>query len=101
MRRTKRFGSWRLMLVSAAMVASASGCATMQNMMPSSSSSKTAASGPPPRVEDCAIVAISSPSRYACNGKVYTSYQLAKWRMAEEKRYVAGLGPSTKGEWIH
>jgi hypothetical protein len=54
-----------------------------------------------PRVEDCAIVSISSPSRYACNGKVYTSFQLAKWRMSEEKRYAAGLGPSTTGEWIH
>ena len=43
-----------------------------------------------PRIEDCAIVSISSPSRYACNGKVYTTFQLAKMRMAEEKKYASG-----------
>jgi hypothetical protein len=33
------------------------------------------------RVQDCAIVAISSPSRYACpDGKVYTSFQLYRAR---------------------
>jgi len=37
------------------------------------------AAEPPPwiRVQDCAIVAISTPPRYACpDGKVYTSYEL-------------------------
>ena len=33
------------------------------------------------RVQDCAIVAISSPSRYACpDGKVYTGTQLYQAR---------------------
>jgi hypothetical protein len=33
------------------------------------------------RVQDCAIVAISTPSRYACpDGKVYTSFQLYRGR---------------------
>jgi hypothetical protein len=33
------------------------------------------------RVQDCAIVAISSPSRWACpDGKVYTSFQLYRSR---------------------
>jgi hypothetical protein len=33
------------------------------------------------RVQDCAIVAISSPSRYHCpDGKVYTSFELARAR---------------------
>ena len=33
------------------------------------------------RVQDCAIVAISSPSRYACpDGKVYTTFQLYRSR---------------------
>jgi hypothetical protein len=33
------------------------------------------------RVQDCAIVAISSPSRYACpDGKTYTSFQLYRGR---------------------
>jgi hypothetical protein len=34
------------------------------------------------RVQDCAIVAISSPSRWACpDGKVYTSFQLYRARV--------------------
>jgi hypothetical protein len=33
------------------------------------------------RVQDCAIVAISSPSRWACpDGKVYTSFELYRAR---------------------
>jgi len=34
------------------------------------------------RVQDCAIVAISTPSRYACpDGKVYTNFQLSRSRL--------------------
>ncbi|HVB17017.1 MAG TPA: hypothetical protein VNF04_10820 [Stellaceae bacterium] len=33
------------------------------------------------RVQDCAIVAISSPTRYACpDGKVYTTFELSRAR---------------------
>jgi len=36
------------------------------------------------RVQDCAIVAISSPTRWACpDGKVYTSFQLSRARTRE------------------
>lgn len=36
------------------------------------------------RVQDCAIVAISSPTRYACpDGKVYTSFELSRARTGE------------------
>jgi len=36
------------------------------------------------RVQDCAIVAISSPSRWACpDGKVYTNFQLSRARTGE------------------
>jgi hypothetical protein len=35
---------------------------------------------PPPLVQDCGLVAISTPARYACNGKTYTSFQLTKIR---------------------
>jgi hypothetical protein len=91
MKRTKRFSSWRLMLVSAAMMASTAGCATIQSTVsPAWTPSQTAGTTQAPRVEDCAIVSISSPTRYACNGKVYTSFQLAKLRMAEEKKYASG-----------
>lgn len=39
-----------------------------------------AKSDPPPRVQDCGIVTISTPNKYICNGKVYTSYQLQQLR---------------------
>jgi hypothetical protein len=69
------------------MVASLAGCG-MTNTSPSSAPAQTAAA---PRVDqDCAIFNISTPTRFACNGKVYTSYQLAKMRMAEEKKYASG-----------
>jgi outer membrane protein OmpA-like peptidoglycan-associated protein len=47
---------------------------------------KEAAVQVPPwiRVQDCALVAISSPSRYACpDGKVYTTFELARARTGE------------------
>ena len=63
----------------------------MQGMAtPAWTPSQTAGSKQIPRVEDCAIVAISSPTKYACNGKVYTSFQLAKLRLDEEKKYASG-----------
>jgi hypothetical protein len=91
MRRTQRVCSWRLILVSAVIIASTAGCATIQSMAtPAWTPSQTAGTRQIPRVEDCAIVGISSPTKYACNGKVYTSFQLAKLRMDEEKKYASG-----------
>ena len=43
-----------------------------------------------PRVQDCGIIAISSPPKYVCGGKVYTATQLAKSRNDEAKKYQAG-----------
>lgn len=46
---------------------------------------KEAAVKVPPwvRVQDCAIVAISTPTRFACpDGKVYTTFELARARAA-------------------
>ncbi len=34
----------------------------------------------PPRVENCAIIAISTPTQFECNGKKYTTVQLADIR---------------------
>jgi hypothetical protein len=50
------------------------------------------ASGPKPipRVQDCAVLNTGTPSRFACNGKVYTSYQLAKLREDEARKYASG-----------
>jgi hypothetical protein len=43
-----------------------------------------------PRVQDCAVLNTGTPSRFACNGKVYTSFQLAKLREDEAKKYASG-----------
>lgn len=47
------------------------------------------AAQPAPRVQDCGVIQTGTPSRFACDGKVYTSYQLAKLREDEAKRYSA------------
>ena len=39
----------------------------------------------PPKVENCAIVTLSTPVLYACDGKVYTEYQLQQLREKAEQ----------------
>jgi hypothetical protein len=85
MRRTKRVGSWRLMLAAAVVIASAAGC-DMLNMSSSATPAATAGTAPPPNVQDCIMMNVSSPSKYVCNGKTYTTFQLATIRMKEEKK---------------
>jgi hypothetical protein len=72
--RSKR-ASAALILLSAPLVFSLSACSSMGMGTESASSSTTASV---PRVQDCGIVGIGSPSKFACDGKVYTSFQLAK-----------------------
>ena len=45
-----------------------------------------AAPTPIPYVENCAEFNVGSPSKFACNGKTYTSFQLAKIREDEAKK---------------
>src|SRR5271155_2025606 len=40
-------------------------------------------SGPTPRSEDCAMIQQATPTKYVCNGKVYTSVQLADIRKGD------------------
>jgi hypothetical protein len=40
----------------------------------------------PPRVEDCGIVTIGSPTKFVCNGKVYTHSQLSQLRQNKNKK---------------
>jgi hypothetical protein len=50
---------------------------------PPAAAAKTASAKPatpPPNILDCGIVSIGSPSKYACNGKVYTSRQITQMR---------------------
>jgi hypothetical protein len=56
------FGSMLLVLI-------CWGCAGYDNPLLSS--------GPHPRVEDCALIQQATPAKYVCNGKTYTSVQLA------------------------
>jgi hypothetical protein len=49
-----------------------------------------AAATPVPRVQDCGVLDAGTPSRFVCDGKVYTSFQLARLREAEAKKYASG-----------
>jgi hypothetical protein len=64
------------------------GCASMQ---PSGRPPQQVADAdrPPQMVQDCGIVSIGSPTKYACNGKTYTSFDLLKLRLAWEKSHGA------------
>ena len=46
--------------------------------------------GPPPKVEDCAITNQGSPTKYVCNGKSYTSFDLSKLREDYKKQQESG-----------
>jgi hypothetical protein len=61
----------------------ASGLAGCAAIMPQAGWGSTP-QGAPPLVWNCANVGVSSPTRYACNGKVYTSFDLEKKRLAWE-----------------
>jgi hypothetical protein len=59
---------YRRAVVGAVFALVSSGCASVNNPFLSS--------GPHPRVEDCALVQQATPTRYVCDGKIYTSVQL-------------------------
>ena len=64
------------------------GCAGMQRHSGDSSYQQVAAADrPPPMVQNCGIVSIGSPTKYACDGKVYTSFDLLKLRQDWEKNH--------------
>jgi hypothetical protein len=64
----------------AALIGGIAGCSAM----PSRGWGNPGPGAPPLVQRDCAIVTISSPTRYACDGKVYTSFDLEKQRLAWE-----------------
>lgn len=41
-------------------------------------------SGPAPRVEDCVQIQQATPTKYVCDGKLYTSIQLAAIRNGKQ-----------------
>jgi len=71
-------------------------CVSVAGCAAGSSSPNSAPSNPKvlvqlaPKVADCAVVQVGTPSRFVCNGKIYSSYQLAKLREDEARKYAAG-----------
>jgi hypothetical protein len=69
-----------------------SGCASSSITWPFTSSQARAVasnSDPVPRVQDCIVVAIGTPSKFVCNGKTYTSHELRKMREQAAQSTVA------------
>lgn len=61
----------------------ASGLAGCTALLPQSGWGPTPASAPP-LVQNCLNIGSSTPARYACDGKVYSSFDLEKKRLAWE-----------------
>jgi len=79
--------------VIATALAASAGCAGITSgSTPSQTPSGTSqvAVLPVPRVQDCGVLQTGTPSRFVCDGKVYTSFQLAKLREDEAKKYASG-----------
>ena len=71
----------------AAMAALGAGCA---EVAPATAPATGTTAQAAPRIWDCGLVSSGSPSKYVCNGKVYTTFQLAKIRLDEIKKYESG-----------
>lgn len=82
---------WQRTIVRRTLAAAAialAGCAVMRAHGGDSSYQQVAAADrPPPMVQNCGIVGIGSPTKYACGGKVYTSFELLKLREEWEKNH--------------
>ncbi len=88
MTRSKVTSVLSAVVLCAAMAALGAGCATMWPA--AAPASGTAAQAEAPHVWDCGLVSSGSPSKYVCDGKVYTTFQLAKIRLDEIKKYESG-----------
>jgi len=84
-RLSSRFARGALVLAMTAMA----GCASITQMTSSGEQAK-GAPAPVPYVENCVEINVGSPSKFVCNGKTYTSFQLAKIREDEAKKYASG-----------
>lgn len=54
--------------------------ATICALLSACSSNLILSSGPQPRVEDCMLLQQATPTRYVCDGKIYTAVELADIR---------------------
>ena len=75
-------------VLGATIAALGAGCATMPTV--ATPATGASAQSDPARIWDCGLVSSGSPSKYVCNGKVYTTFQLAKIRADEIKKYESG-----------
>ena len=87
----KRIEQFRATVAIASALMAFAGCSTIP-------ANSTVAHGPAaissarhvPRVQNCGVLDAGTPSRFVCDGKVYTSFQLAKLREDEAKKYASG-----------
>lgn len=93
MAKQKNFqNKWLAWILAAAAVLMVAGCASQASdpplaaadppakSQPQASTAEAAHNDPPPKVQNCAIVTISTPVKYACKGKVYTEFELQRLR---------------------
>jgi len=73
-----------------AALAGCAGIASGSTVSQAPGGTSQAAVVPVPRVQSCGVLQTGTPSRFVCNGKVYTSFQLAKLREDEAKKYASG-----------
>jgi hypothetical protein len=76
-------------LTAVALTVLAAGCASFGSNGPPPAAISSGAK-PVPMVQNCGVLNTGTPSRFVCDGKVYTSFQLAKLREDEAKKYASG-----------
>ncbi len=68
------------MLVASFSLTTFPACANRSHISNQATTTGTAAVKSPPDLRDCGLVSTGSPSKYVCDDKTYTSYELTKLR---------------------
>ena len=81
-------------IATAAMTVMLAGCSSTSNSgdnfpPPGAATANGQPTCPPPKVADCALTSVGSPQKFICNGKPYTSFDLAKLRTDCERQQGA------------
>ncbi len=84
----------RMSIAGGILVAALAGCSTAKSSSgfppPGAAVANGKPSDPPPSVNDCGVVSVGSPTKYVCNGKVYTTFQLSKMKKDYQAKQQAG-----------
>ena len=77
-----------LSILGLAMAVGLAGCSSItQSFAAANEPAGVQTAGKPiPRVQDCGVIQAGTPSRFVCNGKIYTSYELATLREQQAKK---------------